>query len=118
MIPSFLTIRTFQSVSLATRLIKAGWCFYLVEAIPEYIICAFLWNIKMVGSSSHIGLRRKLALFQMLEINVLSALLQTVSFSYWTDTTEFVVCQISQGTVKRLNTLSITTIIHNLPPLT
>src|SRR5256884_2539677 len=103
MIPSFLTIRTFQSVSLATCLIKAGWCFYLVEAIPEQVIRLFLRNVRVTYIRHHIGSSNELALLQISQVDILRALLQASSRGQDRNVLELIVCQVRKNGMHTLD---------------
>src|SRR2546430_7283818 len=102
MIPSFLTIRTFQSVSLATRLIKAGWCFYLVEAIPEQVIRLLLRNVRVLFIGHHIGCGDELTLLQVPEVDILRALLQASSRRQDRNGLELIMRQVRKNCVHAL----------------
>src|SRR5258708_12327957 len=72
-------LRTFKSVSLPTRLIQAGRCFYLVEAIPKQVIRLFLRNVRVDYIRHHIGGGDELALFQVPDVDILPPPPQPIS---------------------------------------
>src|SRR6266851_3546117 len=95
-------LRTFKSVSLPTRLIQAGRCFYLVEAIPKQVVRLFLRNVRVNYIRHHIGSGDELALLQLPEVNILRALLQACSRGQDRNVLELIVRQVRKNGVHAL----------------
>ena len=91
-----------KSVSLATRLIQAGQCFHLVEAIPEQVVRLFLRNVRVNYIRHHIGCGDELAPLQVPEVDILRALLQASSRRQDRNALELIVRQVRKNGVHAL----------------
>src|SRR5258708_2205969 len=90
------------ALSLAARLIQAGRCFYLVEAIPEQVVRLFLRNVRVTYIGNHIGCGDELALLQVPEVDILLALLQASSRRQDRNALDLIVRQVRKNGVHAL----------------